>query len=102
MGNLKKRFVLMTTLGLLGAAAMSADSAKASTASSDDLYSESIYIHKSAAEIPQALDSNASPQADRNMKISANKPIESLEDVDHTAATKKITQREANDPALDN
>ena len=101
MGNLKKRFVLMTTLGLFGAGAMSAHSAKASTAS-DDLYSESIYIHKSAAEVPQALDSNASPQADRNIKVSANKPIESLEDIDHTAATKKITQREGNDSALDN
>jgi hypothetical protein len=101
MRNFKKHLVLAATaLGFIGAGFL-ANRAEATTGS-DDLYSESIYIHKSAAEVPESLDSNASPQADRNLKGNANRPIESMGELDTSAASKKITQRDPSDNSLDN
>jgi hypothetical protein len=61
--------------------------------SSDDLYSESIYIQKSSAEVPTSLDSNARSNANSEAQAAApSRAIESVAELDSAPAAKKTSQ----------
>ena len=87
-----KHFGLLLTTALTAFWAAQA-SANISTTTSDELYSESIYIQKSAAEVPGALESNARVTSEADLSIATDKAIESIEDLDAGAGTKKISKR---------
>jgi hypothetical protein len=65
--------------------------------SSDELYSETIYIQKSSAEVPTSLESNARPNAEAEIALASDQAIESVSDLDNTANSakaKKVSQRQ--------
>ena len=57
MKNLGKYLILLGTVGMPGLYSLIGN-AHASTGS-DDIYSESIYIERSSAEVPTSIESNA-------------------------------------------
>ena len=92
MGHLGKYLSLLSVLSV-AVLCTSANNANANT-NSDELYSESVYIQKSAAEVPTSLESNARPNSEQaQMTAAADQAIESISDLDNTANGKKITER---------
>jgi hypothetical protein len=78
--------------------------ARANT-SSDDLYSETIYIQKSSAEVPTSLESNARPNAEMELAAASDKAIESMSDLDNSAKSpkaKNVSQRRNSKKASNN
>ncbi len=79
---------------LLGAALCAAPAFAIISNPSDELYSETIYIQKSSAEVPQALASNASPSEDSPTVNSTDSSIESVQEMTEDApAPKKAAKR---------
>jgi hypothetical protein len=95
MGNLGKYLILFGAVGLAGLCSV-ADEANASV-SSDELYSETIYITKSAAEVPTSFESNARSN-DGDMELASandsNAPVAEVEKpVAPRAKAKKVAKR---------
>jgi hypothetical protein len=91
MRHLGKYLGLLSVLGVAGVCSI-VTSAKANT-SSDELYSETIYIQKSSAEVPTSLESNARPNAEADLTAASDEAIESITDLDNAAPAKKVSQR---------
>ena len=91
MGNLGKYLILLGAVGMAGIGSISED-AQANT-SSDELYSETIYIQKSSAEVPTSLESNGRAGSEEAVVTSENRTLESVSDLDTAPVAKKISHR---------
>ena len=93
--------VMLATSGVLFCAP-----AFAVTGTSDDLYSETIYIQKSAAEVPGSLESSArSSIADANETLAGDSlsGIESISELEPSAVpAKKVSQRRGSKKSFNN
>ncbi len=67
--------------------------ANVSKTTSDELYSESIYIQKSAAEVPTSFESNARRNSENDLSMAADNAIESMDELDASANAKKVSKR---------
>ena len=77
-----------------GSAALSAAPAHASISNiADELYSETIYIEKSSAEIPAALESNGRGSEDlASAAASADLPADTTSDMVEAPSPKKLAK----------
>lgn len=91
MSTYTKYFSLLLALGT---AALSPAPAHASiNNTAEELYSETLYIEKSSAEIPAALESNGrGSEASSTVVAAADAPVDSASELTETPAPKKIAK----------
>jgi hypothetical protein len=65
--------------------------------SSDELYSDSLYIERSSAEIPTSFESSARENqlAEGSVDEAADQSLESMADLDNDAPVKKVSARKS-------
>ena len=95
MKHLGKYLSLLSAVAVTGVCSITTN-ANANT-SSDELYSETIYIQKSSAEVPTSLESNARLNSEAELATASDQAVEAMSDLDNTADSakaKKVSQRQ--------